>query len=672
MGKHRLLVVIVVATVILLMLFGALVATIGYNKFNETLTERYNDSAYHTAISVTQFVSGDDADDYLRGERLDEQKKATALLADFCENQGVAIIYIIAPEKDKDYKYYYSVINCPSAATGYTPWLLGTEIEQKTPEYWQIYADLMEGRSERETVKRTTNLNGAVPHITSLIPLKRADGSVAGIICVQQLMSALNEWSGSYLLIVGLTTLVLAALAAAGYVLVAKKQFVSPIRTIMLEAERFAEQNSAPNAPLNAEISTIREISALSEAVDKMERSTLAYIENLSSVISERQKIGAELDIARQIQSGSLPSVFPAFPTRTEFDLYASMRPAKQVGGDFYDFFLIDDDHLALVIADVSGKGVPAALFMMVTKILINEKAAKGVTPAVILKEVNDGICAHNQAEMFVTVWLGVLEISTGKVVAANAGHDNPVVISSGKAQFVKAKRGLVVGGMSGVDYADFTFQLKRGDKLFLYTDGVPEATDREQKMFGLGSMIDALDGCADAKPKEIIDRLYRAIDDFVGDAPQFDDTTMLCLSYFGDGSSEKDALTVPAKTQYLDQVNELVSDFLKKRSATPKQVNQMLLAVEEVFVNVCSYAYRGGDGDVQIRLFEENGRVFVRFTDGGVKYDPLKKPDPDLTLGVLEREEGGLGIYMAKKLVDKITYDFVDDKNQLTLEKKL
>ena len=246
-------------------------------------------------------------------------------------------------------------------------------------------------------------------------------------------------------------------------------------------------------------------------------------------------RIGTELNLAKRIQADMLPNLFPAFPEREEFDLYASMDPAKEVGGDFYDFFMIDDDHLGMVIADVSGKGIPAAMFMMFSKNIIANNAMLGKLPAKALEDANNSICKNNSEEMFVTVWLGILEISTGHVIAANAGHEYPAIKSAdGGFELFKDKHGLVVGGMEGLRYREYELQLEPGSKIFVYTDGVPEATNTDEEMFGTDRMIGALNTDPAAEPKQILKNVRGAVDDFVKDAEQFDDLTMLCLEYRG------------------------------------------------------------------------------------------------------------------------------------------
>ena len=247
-----------------------------------------------------------------------------------------------------------------------------------------------------------------------------------------------------------------------------------------------------------------------------------------------------ELHTATRIQEAMLPNTFPPFPERDEFDLFASMDPAREVGGDFYDFFLVDDDHLCLVMADVSGKGVPAALFMMASKIILANNAKMGKSPAQILTDTNASICSNNREEMFVTVWLGILEISTGKLTAANAGHEYPALKRAGGGfALFKDRHGFVLGGMDGVKYKEYELQLGPGDKLFVYTDGVPEATDAEQRLFGTERMLDALNGDAGAGPERLLKSVRRAVDGFVKEAEQFDDLTMLCLEYKGKGRTE-------------------------------------------------------------------------------------------------------------------------------------
>ncbi len=280
-----------------------------------------------------------------------------------------------------------------------------------------------------------------------------------------------------------------------------------------------------------SKISTRNEIQSLAEEFSNMLLELEKYNEDIRKATAEKERISAELDLARVIQENQLPSKFPAFPGRMDFDIYASMTPAKEVGGDFYDFYLLDDDHIALVIADVSGKGIPASLFMMMSKILINNYSAMGLSPKEVLEKANDTIFKYNKQRMFVTVWFGVLEISTGKVCASNAGHEYPIIKRSGdKFELYKDKHGFVAGAVNKTKYTEYEFELEKGGILFLYTDGVPEATNAQEEMYGTQRLVDQLNKMKGASPKELLEGVHKSVDEFVGDAPQFDDLTMLCI----------------------------------------------------------------------------------------------------------------------------------------------
>lgn len=284
-----------------------------------------------------------------------------------------------------------------------------------------------------------------------------------------------------------------------------------------------------------AKIKAKNEFGELAADVSHLADEINRYTTEIAQFAGEKERAAAELELATHIQAGSLPSVFNAFPDRNEFDLFASMDPAKEVGGDFYDFFMIDDDHLALAIADVSGKGIPAALFMMASKILLDDKAMLGGSTAEMLEFVNERICSSDNDSMFVTMWLGILEISTGKLSCSNAGHEYPVIKrAGGDYELFRDKHSPAIGTMSGIPFKSYELTLEKGDALFVYTDGVPEATNSENELFGTDRMVEALNSAKDAKPRDLLRTLRASVDAFVGDAPQFDDLTMLTLQYFG------------------------------------------------------------------------------------------------------------------------------------------
>ncbi len=273
------------------------------------------------------------------------------------------------------------------------------------------------------------------------------------------------------------------------------------------------------------------ELEVLAESFDDLSKKTRKYISDITRITAEKERINTELALAAQIQLNTIPNIFPPYPNRDDFALHASMVPAKEVGGDFYDFFLIDDDHLGMIMADVSGKGVPAALFMMSSKILLENLALGGIEPAELLTKANEQICRDNKTDMFVTVWYGVLEISTGNVKAANAGHEYPILKDNdGTYRLFKDKHGFVLGGMQGIKYKQYEFTMDHGGVLYVYTDGVPEAANAELEQFGTDRLLKVLNDNANDDPKVVLETVKNEVDNYVGDAERFDDMTMLCV----------------------------------------------------------------------------------------------------------------------------------------------
>ena len=311
------------------------------------------------------------------------------------------------------------------------------------------------------------------------------------------------------------------------------KRIARPLNTMTKRLGELGEGN--PVFRMEDEYRTGDEIQIFAEKFATLSQQTVEYVKEVRRVTAENERIGTELDLARRIQADMLPSQFPAFPEKTEKDIFASMRPAKEVGGDFYDFFMLDEDHMGLVMADVSGKGVPAALFMMVSMILTQNFAKDGGKPSEVLAKLNEKICQNNRMQMFVTVWLGILDLKTGKITAANAGHEYPVLQGpDGTFAIVKDKHGFVIGGLQGVKYKDYELQMSKGSKLFVYTDGVPEATNAQGEFFGTERLVEVLNENAGEKPEVLVDRVHLRLRDFVGEAEQFDDITMMCVEYRG------------------------------------------------------------------------------------------------------------------------------------------
>ncbi|MDD3164433.1 MAG: SpoIIE family protein phosphatase [Oscillospiraceae bacterium] len=447
------------------------------------------------------------------------------------------------------------------------------------------------------------------------------------------------------------------------------RRFALRLTQPLVALEQDAAQISAGNLDHQATAATDDEIGDLANAFNAMTGSLRQYIFDLTAVTAEKERIGAELDVAKHIQASMLPCIFPAFPERPELDIYATMTPAKEVGGDFYDFFLTDDDHLAMVMADVSGKGVPAALFMVIAKTLLKNCAQTGLAPKAILEKVNNQLCENNDAELFVTVWLGILEISTGKLTAANAGHEYPVLKrAGGDYTLVKDKHGFVLAGMEGARYKEYELTLEPGDQLYLYTDGVAEATNASNELYGTDRMLAALNRCKDADCEALLHSMKADIDAFVGKAPQFDDITMLGIELKPRNDGFRKMQLSPT-LEAMDTVTAFVEGELESAEVPMKTIAQMNIAVDEIFSNIARYSAATA---ATIGVGVKNGIVTLRFADNGRPYDPTEKPDPDTTLSAEERDVGGLGIFMVKKFMDAVEYEYHNSLNVLTLTKRI
>lgn len=379
---------------------------------------------------------------------------------------------------------------------------------------------------------------------TVALPIRDDNNEILAFVLVDLTIGNIIEGMKEFSLNLTIGLLIVTALIAWVMSRYLKKTVVTPVNAIADAAVSYVKDKRAGSNSVNhfsnLNIRTGDELENLSLVMSDMEKDLADYEDHITRITAEKQRISTELHMATVIQASMLPHVFPPYPNRSEFDIYASMTPAKEVGGDFYDFFLVDDDHLCMVMADVSGKGVPAALFMMISKVIVQSCAMLGQSVGEILNKTNEALCSNNQVEMFVTIWIGMLELSTGKLTAANAGHEYPAINFDGQFELYKDKHGFVVGGMSNVKYREYEMQLKPGDRIFVYTDGVAEAMNSEQKLFGTKRMIDALNVDPMGTPKQILGNVQNAVSQYVGDAEQFDDLTMMCLVYKGPDETKK------------------------------------------------------------------------------------------------------------------------------------
>ena len=418
---------------------------------------------------------------------------------------------------------------------------------------------------------------------------------------------------------------------------------------------------------VTVDVRSSQEFSSLSDDINSTVSTLKRYIAEAAA------RIDKELGYAKQIQLSALPT---NFPEEEDFGIYAQMIAAKEVGGDFYDFYKLSDSTVAFLAADVSGKGIPAAMFMMTAKTIIKDLAESGIPVNEIFTRANEKLCENNESGMFVTAWMGILDLETGKLQFANAGHNPPLLKrADGSFEYLKSRVGFVLAGMEGINYRVTELTLTEGDRLFLYTDGVTEATNADNKLYGEERLLEFMNKNSTVEAKALLPALKANIDEFVGEAPQFDDITMLILDLkFYKGGEHMTSKTFEAKIEALSDILGFVDMMLEKYECPMKIQTAVCVAIEEVFVNVARYAYKDGDGEVTLGIgFDAESRIITfRMRDKGVPFDPLGKPDPDITLSAEERDIGGLGIFITKKTMDSVEYDYENGENVLTMTKRI
>ena len=520
-----------IASVLLLsVLLCAAISYMGYREFTAVLEAEYNRSAYEIAETAKTYLDPDRLEHYLEsGETDGAYREIQARLDALVVSTDSYLIYVTRLSQDYTTSTY--IFDAVHPDTGFTRYELGYTARDMDPAYQEEVARMMT-TGERSAVYFYSYTQASGAHTTAAIPVADSTGRIVALLGVEKAMTALDNARRTYVRNVLAITVLAVALFLLAYIGFLRREVVSPILTIAGEARRFAGDNVA-RLDLLERIRSRDELGVLARAIGKMETDIVQYVEDLTAVTAERERIGAELNVATQIQADMLPRIFPPFPERREFDIYAAMTPAREVGGDFYDFFLVDQDHLAVVIADVSGKGVPAALFMVIAKTLIKNHTQAGMAPSRVFETVNNQLCENNEAGMFVTAFLGVLELSTGRFTYVNAGHNPPLAALGGRPyDWLPSKRGFVLAGLEHTAYQQQEIVLRPGDRLFLYTDGVTEALDPAGALYSEERLRAFFRGAAlEGKPlAEQLSLLRGDIAAFAAGAEQADDITMLLL----------------------------------------------------------------------------------------------------------------------------------------------
>ena len=455
--------------------------------------------------------------------------------------------------------------------------------------------------------------------------------------------------------------LVFAVLFALIYMLI-KRIVVNRIEEVNRSLAKITggDLNEVVNVRSNEEFASLSD--DINTTVDTLKR----YIDEASA------RIDQELEFAKNIQSSALPSIFPAFPKRKDFDIYASMNPAKEVGGDFYDFYMTHTDTLNFLVADVSGKGIPAAMFMMRAKTELKSLTEADMKLCDVFTHGNAALCEGNDAGMFVTAWQGSIDLETGLLQYANAGHNPPLIRrAGGKFEYLKSRTGFILAGMDGMKYKTQELQLEPGDIVYLYTDGVTEATNLSNELYGEERLVSAINSKEFESMQELCAFIKADVAEFVGEAAQFDDITMVAFKYIG----KPPVPTIhfdEAKIDDITAVTEFIEAELEKIDCPMRTVIQINVAIDELFSNIVKYGYPKAPGPVTVQLIvkDDPRSVYIRFADEGIPYNPLTKQDPDITLSADEREIGGLGIYMVKQTMDDVKYKYENDQNILTIQK--
>ena len=510
-----------VLALVLIVGIGTAVASIFWQKS----MQMYSDFSYSYTRMAADFIDGDKVSEYVETGVTDEYyDEISRLLNVIAEDAGLRYLYVVIPQEN-GLLYVWDAQPEHDARPLLDLWEYSSDYPQDAAE--AAYNE----STEQFRAYRYKDMDLA----TAISPLKDSTGNTVAIVAADLLIPHIREGIIAVLVNVIAAVCVIMLMAMAIYYYSVRRQVIQPLETLQ-EAVSGLVDNLDRKESVKIDVHTGDEIETVARSVEEMDEKLRSYIDENSKITAEKERVNTELSLANRIQADMLPSIFPAFPEREEFSVYASMTPAKEVGGDFYDFFFVDHDRLALVMADVSGKGIPGAMFMMMVKSMIQTQAMSGHSPKEVLETVNQLVCSNNREDMFISVWLGIVDVKSGTMVAANAGHEYPIFRKpGGKFEILKDVHGFVVGGLEGMKYKEYELQMEPGSKLFVYTDGVPEATDCHFDLFGMDRTLEALNSAADTDPDDILCAVEKAVAGFVGKAEQFDDMTMLCFEYIGD-----------------------------------------------------------------------------------------------------------------------------------------
>lgn len=639
----------------LIMLLSFAIGTVGYLEFSTALKEQYAEMANGVAKYIALEIDATTLDGYLESKTTDEvYDKVNRLLQNTADAEDCKVIYVAKVHTDtKEREYIYNVV---SKTSGYSPYAIGHR-DAASEGVLNAYSSILNGESDTQNLMYTRE-----GYTTSVYPVKD-NGGVVAIVGVVKDMTLLNKAKSNYVIQILLIEAAIAIISGIIWVIYMRRRIVMPIRQLnqaSLNMVEHLEDGTSPEIIVKKD----DEIRDLADCFSKMYYEIGEYISKLKTITAEKERIGAELDVAAKIQSSMLPCIFPPFPDRKDFDIYASMDAAKEVGGDFYDFYMLGRDHLAITVADVSGKGIPAAMFMMRAKTLIKSFVESGKSVDETFSLTNEALCENNTAGMFLTAWFGILNLTSGELVFVNAGHNPPLIKrAGGEFEYLRVKPNFILAGMEGTRYRRNTLTLNPGDSLFVYTDGVTEAMTSDGKLYGEDRLRQTLNSCKGESCENICKSTLKSIVTYAGGAPQSDDITMLSLNYNYRKNGE--GIELYPNRSSIETARSFAEKFIEGKNISPKVANKLYIAIDEIYSNVVYYS---GATKAKMTIALGEDRVTLTFADNGKPFNPLEAPEPDITLSSEEREVGGLGIFMVKKTCIDLNYSYEDGCNQVTV----
>ena len=508
--------------IVFTLLMNVIMCISGSLIFDKAIQKIYNERGYVVANIIMDEIDHDKIAEYTSTWQADDYYyEMVDYLKGIQAHSDAAYIYIGVPYEDKTIKYVYD----SGSNIGFVD-----PIAAPFDEIWQAYQDGVQPKSYLVRHSQYGYLT------SSCLPVKDSSGKVVALLFVDTNMEVIRTTLNRFALNISIISFIVLGIYCIISWRAMRTSIIKPLMIIKNNLRMFSIDTSYKDDALE-NINTNDELEELAQSVSNMEKDIVEYIDDIKRITAEKERIGVELNIASRIQESMLPNVFPPFPGRNEFEIFATMTPAKEVGGDFYDFFFIDDNHLALVMADVSGKGIPAAIFMAITKTLIKNRAltGKNLSTSEILYDINRLLCEDNDAVLFVTIWCAIIDLTSGKGIASNAGHEYPAICrKGGEFKLEKYKHSPAVATIDGIKFEEHEFELNPGDTIFVYTDGVAEATSLWDELYGPERMLKALNVDPETSPEILLKNVKESIDDFVGKASQFDDITMLGFRYLG------------------------------------------------------------------------------------------------------------------------------------------